>query len=56
MNTVIVNGVNITEQLEKYRELYNKQTELLELYRNLSMETRFELVRLGTNKIELELE
>ncbi len=57
MNTVIVNGVNITEQLEKYRELYNKQTELLELYRNLSMETDvFERSKYWEqiNKIELE--
>ncbi len=33
MNTVIINGVNITEELEKLKELYNKQTKLLELYK-----------------------
>ncbi len=35
MNTVIVNGVNVTEELEKLKELYNKQTELLGLYQTL---------------------
>ncbi len=34
MNTIIVNGINVTEELEKLKELHIKQTELLNLYRN----------------------
>ncbi len=57
MNTIIVNGINVTEELEKLKELYNKQTELLNLYRNLSMET--DVIERSKcweriNKIELE--
>ncbi len=57
MNTVIVNGVNVTEELEKLKELHIKQTKLLGLYRNLSMETdvfgRSKYWK-QINKIELE--